>query len=360
MKFVKISVILFVLLMIAVGGWGLKIYRDAGEFKDINPETPKDCRFIGGVLGSEDITVDRRSGTAFISSHDFRVVNIGGQIPRGAVLAYNLNAPDPKLVDLTADFKPEFRPHGLGLYTAPDGKVSLFVVNHRSDGQFIEIFDYLNGKLIHRQSISSALMTSPNDVIPVGPDQFYVTNDHGAASALGRFLEDFLEIPKAYVLYYNGKDFQTVAEGLSYANGINISPDGRLIYVAETIGRQVDVYSRDQVSGRLTLLDTLDLGTGVDNIDVDPDGNLWIGAHPKLLTFYRYSKDQSLRSPSQVLKVTIMPGKGFLVVDEYLSDGGLLSGASVGVPYEDRLLIGSVFDDGFLICRLPHKAYGNK
>jgi len=35
-------------------------------------------------------------------------------------------------------------------------------------------------------------MHSPNDVIPVGPRAFYVTNDHGNTSELGRLVEEYL------------------------------------------------------------------------------------------------------------------------------------------------------------------------
>jgi arylesterase/paraoxonase len=104
------------------------------------------------------------------------------------------------------------------------------VVNHPRDGHFVEIFDYRGGKLVHRQSVSGALMHSPNDVLPVGPAAFYVTNDHGNATSFGRMAEEYLQLARSYVLYYDGKSFRKVAEALAYANGINISPDGQIVW----------------------------------------------------------------------------------------------------------------------------------
>jgi len=74
-----------------------------------------------------------------------------------------------------------------------------------------------------------------------------------------------------------------VAEAPSYANGINISPDRQTVYVAATVGKKIYVYDRDRNAGDLTLRRTIDTGTGVDNIEIDQNGNLGIGCHPKLL-----------------------------------------------------------------------------
>lgn len=53
-------------------------------------------------------------------------------------------------------------------------------------------------------------MHSPNDVIPVGPKAFYATNDHGGTSKWGRFLEEYLQLPRSFVLYYDGTDVETI------------------------------------------------------------------------------------------------------------------------------------------------------
>lgn len=343
-----IFIIVFGVLMLAVS-FVMGTLRDAGEMKELDYHSSLDCTVVEGVLSSEDITVDRNSGMAFVSS-GIRGLGLGGDsAPQGAIAGYDLESDDAEPVILTSGFDEEFFPHGIGLYTAPDGAVSLFVINHRTGRDYVEIFDYDGGRLVHRKSVSHDLMHNPNDLIPTGPDSFYVTNDHGNRSFNGQLIEDFLKLAGAYVLHYDGEDFRVVAENLSYANGINLSPDGRTLYVAEVIGQRVSVFDRDPETNDLALKSTIPCGTGVDNIDVAEDGALWIGAHAKLLTFAKHAKDRSLNAPSQVLRIAVDDG-GYSVEEVYLEDGSTLSGSSVAATYKDKILIGGVFAPRFLVC----------
>jgi len=352
MKTFKAIIITFIVLALLAGGLIVKTYHDAGEFKKINPHLNAECRTISGVLSSEDITIDPKTGIAFISSADRRTRwPNSSHVQKGAIYGLDLKARDPELVNLTADFSKEFNPHGIGLWIGENGK-SLFVVNHRQHGHFVEIFDFQDNRLIHRESVEGDLMHSPNDVIPVGPGAFYVTNDHGNRSELGRLVEEYLQLARSLVLYYDGNNFRTVVDGLAYANGINLSPDGKTVYVAATVGQEICVYDRDKDSGDLTLRHTIDLGTGPDNIEVDESGNLWIGCHPKLLTFVKYSKDPQELSPSQVLKVTVQEPNSYTSDEIYLNKGEPLSGSSVAAVFGDTMLIGSVFDPRILLCKL--------
>ena len=110
------------------------------------------------------------------------------------------------------------------------------------------------------------------------------------------------------------------------------------------------MFDRDIESGDLTLRDTVKLGTGADNIEIDADGSLWIGAHPKLLTFVKHAKDQSLPSPSQVLRIRVSPEGDYKVDEIYLEDGTTLPGSSVAAVYGNKVLVGGVFAPRFLVC----------
>jgi arylesterase / paraoxonase len=353
MKKWKITLIVAAFGVLLLAGLGIKTFYDAGEFKTISPHFSGQCQAISGVLSSEDITIDPRSGLAFISSDDRRPWFSGVKGKQGAIMGYDLREKTRPPANLTQDFSREFHPHGIGLFTGPEGGSRLFVVNHTQKGQFVEIFDYEAGRLIHRESISSPLMHSPNDVIPVGPRSFYVTNDHGNSSQLGKTLEDYLQLPRSYVLYYDGRDFRKVAEGLSYANGINLSSDGKTVYVAATVGHTIHVYDRDVAGGALNLRNKIKVNTGPDNIEMDEKGDLWIGAHPKLLTFVKYSKDPSVPSPSQVLRVKTEKDGNVKVEEVYLNSGSPMSGSSAAAIFGKTLLVGSVFDDRFLVCERP-------
>ena len=353
MKFFKKTIISVLILVLVLAGLGAKTFYDAGEFKEITPHFNGQVKVIAGVLSSEDITIHPHSAMAFISSDDRRAHwSANSRSRQGAIHGFDLASANPRLMNLTEDFPRELNPHGIGWWMAQNGDLSLFVVNHREDGHFVEIFDYQGGKLAHRQSVSGALMHSPNDVLPVGPTAFYVTNDHGNTTVLGRMAEDYLQLARSYVLYYDGKNFRKVADALAYANGINISADGRTVYVAATVGQKIYVYDRDLNTGDLSPRRTIEAGTGVDNIEIDQEGDLWIGCHPKLLTFVKYSKDPRALSPSQVIKVEQKSPGQYDVEEIYLNNGQPLSGASVAAVFENTLLIGSVFDERFLLCRL--------
>jgi arylesterase/paraoxonase len=348
MKIIKIAAIIIVLVIV----WRvLDTIRHAGEFKKLKPHFNGQCKKISGATGAEDITIHPQTGVAFISANDRRAI-LAGEQTQGAIYSYDLKAESPALKNLTSAFNQKLHPHGISLYLGENGPTSLFVVNHRPDGEFIEIFDYRASTLVHRESIRGELMTSPNDVVAVGPRSFYATNDHGNISALGKTVEEYLRLARSYVLYYDGNAFQKAAEDISYANGINTSHDGKTVYVAACLGLKINVYDRDMASGVLTLKEDIPLGTGVDNIELDAEGNLWVAAHPQLLTFTRHAKEASQISPSEILKINFMPNGDYKIDQIYLNAGQEISGSSAGAVFANKLLIGSVFEPHFLLCEM--------
>lgn len=359
----KIPLFALLALLIAVGGYVLYIYVKAGEMKSIEPHFAGSCQRVPGVVGAEDITFDPRSTVAYVSSDDRRATLAGRPVP-GAIFAYDLADPKATPRNLTPAPDASFHPHGIGLWTGSEGRTLVFVVNHPGSSLFgenasegpahsIEIFERTgDGPLVHKRRITSDLLISPNDIAAVGEDRFYVTNDHGSGPGFSRTLEEYLRLKRANVLYFDGQRFREVAGDLRYANGVAVSRDGARVYVATVTSFAVAVYDRDAATGALSLVDEIELDTGPDNIEIDAAGDLWIGAHPKLLTFVAYAEDSTKLSPSQVVR--IRPGTaGHEVSEVFLSRGDDLSGSSAAAFRDGRLLIGSVFDPHFLDCRLP-------
>lgn len=66
-----------------------------------------------------------------------------------------------------------------------------------------------------------------NDIVAVGPESFYATNDRFYPSDALNLLALLLGLPWCDVIYYSPADVRVVATGLMSANGINISPDKR-------------------------------------------------------------------------------------------------------------------------------------
>jgi arylesterase/paraoxonase len=227
----------------------------------------------------------------------------------------------------------------------------LYVVNHAGGEHTIEVFDLSAGHLHKRTTLADPLIVSPNDVAAVGRNRLYVTNDHGYPEGFMRVIEEFGRLAASNVVYFDGSRFSVAADGIAYANGINLSPDGRTVYVASPTGLAVQVYARDADSGDLSFVESIDTASGVDNIEVDEDGNLWIGSHPKLLRFRAHARDPNELAPSQVLRISRRPEGGYVVSEVYLDLGDQLSASSVAAVRGDRLLIGGIFDPHFLDCR---------
>ena len=346
-----------ILFLIGVAWFIITTLNDAGEFKTISPHFDGECISILGAVGAEDITI-LKNGTVLISSHDRRSA-LAGIPAKSAIFSYDLEDETPRLMNLTADLLLEFNPHGISVFDKGDGSYRVAVINHTRNGHSIEIFDYRNDSLFHQKSIRDTLLISPNDLVLINASQMYVTNDHGSATEIGKTLEEYLQLAQSNVVFYDGLDFSLAAENLGYANGININRDGKILYVAETVGKKLTMYSRNTVTYKLTFLQSIEMHSGVDNIELDDKGNLWIGSHPKLLTFTRHAKDANVLSPSQVLRLTPKAENDYLIEEIYLSSGDDLSGSSVGALFGNTLLIGSVFESHFLSCTFNQKDGSN-
>ncbi|MFM8744839.1 MAG: strictosidine synthase family protein [Cytophagales bacterium] len=315
----------------------------AGVFKTIEPHVEGELKSnYTSLPGTEDMEIDHEKGLLFISSTDRRRA-LRGKTSEGGVYVLALDSINTRPHRLVTTYTGEFNPHGIS-YLSHDRSNFLFVVNHNSAGDFVELFEYKNDTLFHRRSFTDPLMNNPNDVVAVAPTKFYVTNDHGYKNGLPRVAEEYLRLPFSNLVFYDGEKFAKVVTGLNYANGVNISNDGSLLYIAESTGRDLSTYKVNP-DGSLELISNVNLKTGLDNIEVDVDGNLWIAAHPKLLSFVAHAGDSTKKSPSEVLKlIPAKDNKSYTVEQIYLDDGKQLSGSSIAVHYKNDLFVGVVFE----------------
>ena len=326
--------------------FALQTFYRAGQFKSISDKFSGSVTNIyTNVPGPEDMQIDRQTEMIYISATDRRK----GNTPENGIYKLDVNewaAPQK----IATDFKNEFNPHGISIYRA-DRILYLYAINHSAGGDFVESFVVEDSLLRHRATFQTENICCPNDLVVTDLDKFYLSNDHGAKNGIRRIIEDYLKIPKSSIYYYNGRSFKKVAKPFHYANGINISPDGKKLYLAETTGSAISTFEiLDE--GNLQQLGSYDTGTGVDNIDVDEEGNLWVAAHPKLLSFVKHSKDSVNYSPSQVLKLIPSGTTDFTRTLVYQNTGDELSGSSVAVELNGELFVGVVFERTLLRARL--------
>jgi len=168
-----------------VGGClgGIRVFgtlKAGGAFTTIETNNDLSCTQELGVPGTEDLVIDRSTGVVFVSSHDRRaeLAFMGEKNDlRGGIYAYDPGRPSLGFAELTAVKEdgagPQgFRPHGLSLYTAPDGARTLMVVNH-PDGvkNTVEIYDVIDAedkenalpRLAYQTTVTSPLSVNPND-----------------------------------------------------------------------------------------------------------------------------------------------------------------------------------------------------
>ena len=345
---------------IGFGVFFVRLMMDMGSFLEVEAHFDGTCeRFDGFAGGTEDVLIDRDTGWVFVSSDDRRAYAADPiSPPRGAIEVFRLDNPQAGHINITPDVPHDFHPHGFSMYDDPTGK-RLFVINHPTNGtQLIELFDVTYGadgvpSLEYVGSISDPLIVSPNDLVATGLVSFYVGNDYSQrdAGSLRHTLELFLRQNKTNLIYYDGNDARVVADGLTYANGVNVSPDGETLYLAETTDGVIRIYDRDIANGALTQREgpegVLSFGTGVDNIDIDDQGRVWVAAHPKMFDVQSHMNDADFPSPSQVL---LIDPNDQTIAEVYMDTGEFISAAATAAFHDGRMVLGVIFNDQVAVC----------
>lgn len=320
------------------------LLKPAGFFKSIDPH------FDGSVVniytvasGTEDIDIDYPNEVLLISSTNRR--NQSPEMdPNNGIYALNLNGATAQPYKIPTDYIGEMSPHGISVFVE-DSISYVYVINHVGENDFIELLEYRYDSLIVIDRFSDPSMVSPNDIHGISTTEFYITNDHSSKDEGQSTKEDYLRLENRNIIHYSAGTYTEVASDMAMPNGINGSIDGTLIYASTTLGQELITFDRNIETGTLTEINRQYIGSGLDNIDVDEQGNLWIGSHPKMLTFVSHAGDAAKLSPSQIFKLSPTANKGVYDVEEvFLSNGDDISASSIGVTYDGDLFIGAVFD----------------
>uniref|UniRef100_A0A8C4R8K5 Paraoxonase n=1 Tax=Eptatretus burgeri TaxID=7764 RepID=A0A8C4R8K5_EPTBU len=174
--------------------------------------------------------------------------------------------------------------------------------------------------------------TDINNIAAVGVDAFYATNDHTSDETL--LLTLALPMNDTNVIFYNYNKASVVAHGVGMANGINLSPDGRHVYVADTLNKEIKVMNRKE-DNSLSLEKVIKLHVHPDNIEVDQaTGSLWVGCLPNIWPLVFYGNYP------------------FIATTIYSNNGSELQSSSVAAIRGSHLLIGTVFHR-MMRCTLP-------
>lgn len=350
------------LLVIGLAKTAFQYLAIAGAISTHEPVLAEQCDKIPLAidakfsLGTEDIAIDRDSGLVMVTGMNRFEYGIKNQIPVDGIYGFKLN-PDgtteaKQLTLLSIDAPEKFHPHGISFW---QGKTTqgliekrLFVVNHRSHtDKAVEVFRVTeNQKLQHIKTVTSPAIYSPNDVVAVSEDTFFVSNDSGRGEGLIKTLEQYLFLPRSNIVFYDGEKAFEVVDGQVYANGIASSADFRTIYLANASAQKIKAFER-QSDNSLSHSKTFKLNTAPDNINVTEDGSLWTGAHAKLFEYLRYTRKKNPTSPSHVVRIDPATGESQTIL---YTENGELSASSTATTYAGRLLVGSVYEGAILNC----------
>lgn len=340
------KLLLFVLLTIV--GFVLYTFISTGFFRSVENHFNGETVLEIPITGAEDIVVSALDSFAIVSATKRHTFPPSDE-EKGGLHYMELKSGNFVLTHLTSDFQSAFAPHGISMYKR-DSVYTIAAINHTLDGHSVEFFNLVGKKLTHIKTLRSSWLVSPNDIVLLDEQRFYLTNDHGYTKGIGKVAEEYGNLAAANVIYFDGIQYSEVANSIAYANGINLDTKRNLVFVASPRRFLVKVYSKEN-DNSLTFVEDIPCQTGVDNIEFDSEGNLWIGCHPNLLRFTAYAKNKKETSPSEILKVTYRERGDYTVESVYINDGTQLSASTVAAPFSNLLLVGSVKDSKALILK---------
>jgi len=319
--------------------------------KKVYNHQPSICKPVNPIVdGSEDIEL-LPNGLAVISSglRYLMVPELDNVVGKLFLYDFKSNSPKPTAVELKIipgqlDVQ-AFNPHGLSSHVDAKGVITLYVINHPSGGNSVELFQLDTDKHTakHLKTIKDDLIFHPNDLVVVGPEQFYLSNDHYFDNAIMRPAELILNRIALCTIVYHNKGKTSVADPwLRSPNGLATDKDKKFLFAA--IGKQISVYKID-ADRSLTKLQTIDMYTHCDNLFYDAETNsIYSGCHPVGHEIFAHLYNPKTKiAPTQILKIDFRNNnKDFSITEVYVNDGKDISAGTVAVKYNNQILIGSV------------------
>lgn len=308
------------------------------------------------IRGAEDFAIDRARDRLFFSAYDRRAAEKAARkkaasIPNGGVYALPLSdlfEEGKTTITVSslasgADIVGGLRPHGVSY--DPKNQELIFInrtyqrMNHkwRMTPRLQRIG--ANGEIFVGE-VSDARCAA-NDVL-VTEQQVFASFDHGACDWRAGF-EDLFNLKRSG-LAFDG--VATVFDGAGFANGLARAVSGDIVLSAT---REKALVFFKELSGEVEEKTRIALPGGPDNLTIADDGGVVAAIHPSL---WRLGLNRKLgigKAPSRVVKADPETGAVDILFDD--PGGKLFSAATVAVQTKDGLALGSVTDEGLLVCR---------
>ncbi|PLW16205.1 hypothetical protein PCANC_12536 [Puccinia coronata f. sp. avenae] len=386
-----------------------------GIFRTIANVNNQQCSRIDGLEACEDIFVDQPTGIAYLACSSRK--QRAHWIPAMNLLNYQkvqgLSADYVAILDLKTSEHRKLRlenlpdrllqngihTHGLDLFIHPEPSdsdvetqsaeteskqsqprhASLYLINHRfpDDDQssgtadsVIEVFDTTIGsdQATHRRTIQHDLIVTPNNLVALNQDSFYVTNDHRRKKHWTRNLDMFfLDSALNSVIYcsYDQSMMQCIPAlhgRHHFPNGIAKGP-GNTIYMANTLNARLRLLEI-QPDHTLVIKEDIKVPRIIDNLYVTKSGSVFIAAIPSVLKFQSmlgesHKEKSALVSPSEVWKfsnlttgTTSSPSNRFSLERVFADDGNQVSCTTGVAVWDSKLFMTGIASPYLSVCEV--------
>ena len=322
------------------------------------------------LVGIEDVVVDRTFGRLILSTYDRRAVDdaldAGTAPPEGGIYAIPLAAlgaapASLDAEDLSEDLRGEIAlfPHGIGVGEAADA-ARLAVVNRRFDEPGSAAADLLLIELRPEEVRLLAHEKGPaycrtNDAALADDSTILATFDHASCGNRDAWIERILSVGRAGVLKIDaqkaGAEPDVIADGLLYANGIEVDGVRGLVHVSASREESVFTYALDEfLDGNAVPLSVTVVPGGPDNLTIAADGSVIAAVHPSMFSLFLYMNALRPLPHSSVIRIRPDGTQDTLVEPGQPNVPGA---ATVAVLAGPHLVVASAWDTGLGLCPAP-------
>ncbi|AOW03206.1 hypothetical protein B0I72DRAFT_137676 [Yarrowia lipolytica] len=348
------------------------------------------CHVVEGVEACEDAKYDEESGLVFMACGNAEARKkwfpgtgffMDPETARHQV--DQIFVFDPKTEKIqnvhVKDFEGHtFTSHGLDVFTLKDGTKIIAAVNHKADASVISFFKVNHpGEVAYIGEIKDDLLKIPNSVAlfytPEGQLGFVATNDHVEREGPKRQVAEILGLKATYLVYcavdidngVTGKCHK-VADHLVYPNGIAHIPGTHDFVQSDSRDAKIKHWSWNSTSQKLDLNSATMVGAPMDNVRVIPGTkDVMVAAFPNVLqVMHKYKNMDDKNSRVKTVGLRLNHNEGYKiphVIHKSNDDYGVFVNTVYNYfPKENKILAGSCFAKGLVVCNGPDGAQAQK
>ena len=239
----------------------------------------------------------------------------------------------------------EFSPHGISLFTRPDGRVGLWVVNH-GGRESVEGFELVGvGAEAEYRWRGCVVAPEPlylNDVVALPEGGFLVTHMMSRDEPLWGVIKATLGVDTGSVYEWkpDGGFRELPGSAAPFPYGIELSEDGSTVYLNVYAGNEVRRIDRE--SG--TLLGSAPVSRP-DNSSWGRDGRLLVASHHGGLPDMIQCQDIDTGGCPMAFEIVALHPETLAAEVVYAGAGAPMGGGTVALDVGDSLVIGSFAGD---------------